>query len=116
VFFDRNGNGRRDLFDFGLSNFKVELLDDAGTVLATTFTGSDGSYRFNNINEPGTYTVRVTPRLGLVATTPNPTTVTATRGQTLRADFGFDLPGSWTLPYSIDTGALLEAFLSHKRP
>jgi len=113
---DRNGNGRRDLFDFGLPLFKVELLDAGGAVLATTFTGLDGNYRFANINEPGTFTVRVTRRYGLLPTTPNPQSVTATKGQTLRADFGFDLPDGWSSPKSIDTGALLEAFFSHKRP
>ena len=60
-------------------------------------------------------TVRVMPRYGLVAATANPQSVTATKGQTLRADFGFDLPDGWSLPYSIDTGALLDAFFGHKR-
>ncbi len=40
-----------------LRGVTVELLDEVGTVIATTVTDSDGMYHFNNLT-PGTYAVR----------------------------------------------------------
>ncbi len=39
-----------------LANVRVDLLDSTGTVIATTQTGADGSYRFDNL-KAGTYSV-----------------------------------------------------------
>ena len=42
-----------------LGNVLIELLDGSGTVLKSTRTAADGSYRFTNL-APGTYTIRET--------------------------------------------------------
>jgi hypothetical protein len=91
VFLDRNGNGRQDRDDFGLRNLQVQLFNSAGEMVAITYTSFDGSYRFTNINEPGAFKVKVVAPSWLIPTTPNPKEVTATRGQTLTANFGFRL-------------------------
>ena len=41
----------------GLEDVVIELLDDSGAVIATTKTGPDGSYRFENV-PPGDYVIR----------------------------------------------------------
>src|SRR5262249_54378085 len=96
VFYDRNGNGQQDRFDFGIAGFRVELVDGSGAVIASTLTSYSGRYSFDNVNQLGTFTVQVVTPSYLVATTPNPLQVTAPRGQTLTATFGFDLSG-WSL-------------------
>jgi hypothetical protein len=105
IFFDRNGNGRQDRRETGLAGVQVELLDSEGTVIATTRTSRGGHYRFANINEPGTFTLRVIPRFGAEATTENPQEVTATRGQVLKASFGFSLRTSFSVAISTSDGA-----------
>ncbi len=58
VWNDVNGNGAQDDGATGLVGVTVELLNSGGTVIATTVTGADGIYSFNNL-AAGTYTVRV---------------------------------------------------------
>ena len=52
VFEDTNGNGIQDNSETGISQVTVNLYDatDTNTVVATTTTGSDGSYVFNNLD------------------------------------------------------------------
>lgn len=61
VFYDLNENGtREDPPEAGLAGVTLDLLDAAGTtVLATTATLADGTYRFSGLTA-GTYQVRVT--------------------------------------------------------
>ncbi len=57
VFLDQNNDGLLNGTDSGIAGVPVELLDAGGTVVATTATAADGSYRFDNLL-PGTYSVR----------------------------------------------------------
>lgn len=72
VFNDRNGNGLRDRGEAGISGVQVELLDDAGEVVATTVTGRAGNYRFTQFGETGDFATRVVPPDGRAVTSTNP--------------------------------------------
>lgn len=63
VFVDLNGNCRRDNGESPIRGVKVELLDQWGSVLATTTTNDSGDYRFTDLG-PGTYSVRETQPTG----------------------------------------------------
>ena len=58
VYVDSNFNNTRNTGDAPIANATVELLDQAGTVLASTTTGADGSYTFNNLDPLQPYTLR----------------------------------------------------------
>jgi protocatechuate 3,4-dioxygenase beta subunit len=58
VWNDANGNGVQDASETGLNGVTVQLLDNGGTVIATTTTAGNGNYTFSNLGA-GTYTVRV---------------------------------------------------------
>ena len=58
VFTDSNGNGAQDQPEGALPGITVELLNDAGKVIATSNTDSNGRYRFR-LTETGDYQVRV---------------------------------------------------------
>lgn len=60
VFFDADGDGGNYLAfngDYALNNIKVELLDEADNVVATTTTDNKGTYYFYN-QKYGNYTIR----------------------------------------------------------
>ncbi len=57
VFEDLNVDGQLDQGDARLSGWTVELLDEEGSVVATTLTDADGSYAFVG-QTPGEYVVR----------------------------------------------------------
>lgn len=57
VFLDQNNNGVQNGADTGLANITVELLDNGGSVVATTTTDAAGAYAFSNLT-PGNYAVR----------------------------------------------------------
>jgi len=57
VFYSPNGDCEWNEGDTPLSGVKVELLDVNGNVIGTTFTGTDGTYRFDNL-PPGVYAVK----------------------------------------------------------
>ena len=64
VWRDTNLDGIEQTNEPDLAGIVVELLDDAGAILATTTTsGSSGFYEFRDL-APGTYRVRVTPPPG----------------------------------------------------
>jgi hypothetical protein len=58
VWLDLDGDGFQDGGEPGLNGVAVELLDGAGTVLASSSTTSAGIYGFNNLLA-GSYSVRV---------------------------------------------------------
>jgi len=63
VFADTNGNGVQDGGEAGLAGVAVRLLDTAGNVIATTTTGTGGTYSFAGV-APGTYQVEFVPPAG----------------------------------------------------
>jgi len=54
VWEDKNHNWVQDTGEAGIAGVKVQLLDTAGAVLATTTTNSTGNYVFSNL-DPGSY-------------------------------------------------------------
>lgn len=57
---DADGDGVQDGGEAGLTGVTVELRDDEDNVVATTTTGANGAYLFDDV-WAGTYTVRVVP-------------------------------------------------------
>ncbi|TDH53345.1 hypothetical protein E2C06_36685, partial [Dankookia rubra] len=57
AFTDTNGDGIQGTGEAGIAGQSVQLLNTAGTVVATTTTGSNGAYSFGNVT-PGTYQVQ----------------------------------------------------------
>ncbi len=94
VYNDNNGNSSLDSGEPRLANVQVELLNSAGTVIATQSTDAVGNYTFTGL-APGTYTVRVSttdPDLppGSSLTTPNNLSVTVPAGSAATGqNFGF---------------------------
>ncbi|MBP0492577.1 SdrD B-like domain-containing protein [Pararoseomonas indoligenes] len=66
-FLDANGNGVRDAGEAGITGATVQLLNSAGTAVATTTTDSNGTYSFTGVT-PGTYQVQFTAPNGAVFT------------------------------------------------
>src|SRR5215813_13787892 len=67
VWNDTDGDGTQDSGEAGISGLTVQLLNNSGTVIATTTTNSSGNYSFTNL-AAGTYTVKVTPPAGYTET------------------------------------------------
>jgi uncharacterized repeat protein (TIGR01451 family) len=57
VFLDQNNNGVQNGGDTGIANVAIELLNNAGAVVATTTTDASGNYSFTGL-APGNYAVR----------------------------------------------------------
>lgn len=57
VFLDQNNNGTQNGADTGIASVTVELLNNSGSVIATTTTDANGAYSFTGL-VPGTYSVR----------------------------------------------------------
>lgn len=70
VFVDFYSNGIQDSFEVGAAGVTVELLDSTGTVIATTVTGPDGSYLFENL-AAGNYSLKFTAPEGYTLTAAN---------------------------------------------
>ncbi len=58
IWLDEDGDGDQDAGENGIGGVLVELLDDTGAVIATTYTDANGGYLFEDI-APGDYTVIV---------------------------------------------------------
>ena len=67
VWEDKNYNGLQDAGEAGIANVTVKLLNNLGTVLATTTTGVNGEYLFSNLN-PADYKVQVVAPSGYFTT------------------------------------------------
>jgi len=79
IFNDSNGNGVQDAGEGGLSGWKVQLLNSAGTVVATATTDANGNYSFTNLSA-GTYRVREVLKSGWTQTSLNPPDFTVQSG------------------------------------
>ncbi|PAL05280.1 hypothetical protein B8W90_12150, partial [Staphylococcus hominis] len=58
VYVDSNYSNTRNTGDAPIANATVELLDAAGTVVASATTAADGSYSFPGLNPLQVYTLR----------------------------------------------------------
>jgi protocatechuate 3,4-dioxygenase beta subunit len=58
VWEDEDADGNQDAEEKGLEGIQLQLVNAGGTVVATTTTGDDGWYGFDNVL-PGTYKVKV---------------------------------------------------------
>ena len=67
VFTDVDGEGT-SVGDPGLGSVDLDLIDDSGSVVATTTSAADGRYSFIDV-VPGTYTVRPVVTPGWILTT-----------------------------------------------
>ncbi len=93
VFLDSNGNGWLDRRELPMPGVTVQLMDDAGEIVATTTTGRDGRYRFTQFRETGDYQVVVVIPPRLAATTSAAQDVLISRGglNISGVDFGLRL-------------------------
>jgi peroxidase len=94
VFNDADRNGRQGFREGGIAGRTIQLLsveDGEATVLATTQTDKNGSYRFDVADrmELGTYQVREVLPPGVIQTTPDPADIVFTRGGQLRIGVNF---------------------------
>lgn len=106
VFADRNGNGRQDRDEAALAGVTLELLNDEGTVIATTRTDRTGRYSFDQFPETGDFQVRVVVPANMVATTANPREFLISTGDVVvrGQDFGLRIAGRPGLRAASDTG------------
>jgi hypothetical protein len=81
VFIDKNRNGIRETTEKPLANTVLNLVDENGTVVATTTTDENGAFTFNDV-PVGTYMVRELQPLGYKSTTPDDLSVTVRSGET----------------------------------
>ncbi len=70
VWYDANGNGQQDSGEAGVAGVSVNLLNAAGTVLATQTTDANGNYLFSNL-AAGQYAVEFVKPNGYNLTTQN---------------------------------------------
>ena len=69
VYNDLNGNGNLDPGEPGLQGWTVNLLDQAGNIVATTTSDANGNYEFDNLF-PGTFIVEEVLQSGWTQTQP----------------------------------------------
>lgn len=88
-FNDLDEDGTKDVGEFGLPGWTINLDVDANeSVDATTTTDENGNYSFSNL-EPGTYRVREVNQSGWFQTTSNPADITTVNGNNVsEIDFG----------------------------
>ena len=63
VWLDSNANGVQEVGEAGLSNVVVQLYGPATSLVASTVTGTNGTYFFTNVI-PGSYSVKFVPPAG----------------------------------------------------
>ena len=84
VFNDLNCNAQKNFGDAGIAGAKVTLTPGNAIVV---YTGSDGTYSFNNL-APGTYIIKNTVPTGYTSCTPNKKTVMITNKNVTNVNFG----------------------------
>lgn len=80
IFNDRNGNGRQDFRERGIAGLTVQLFDEAGLVIDSAVTSSNGGYSFDYV-QIGDYSVRPLLPASTEYTTPAQRAINVTRGQ-----------------------------------
>jgi hypothetical protein len=91
VFADINSNGAWDAAEIGIPGWPVQLQDADGNTVATTTTGVDGAYAFEDLTPGVTYTIVAPPQFTHRPTAPigGSFTVTPSAGQNAGPyDFG----------------------------
>ena len=92
VFADGNGDGKFESGEVGLAGVTLQLLGSDGSVLATTTTAGDGTYRFTGL-DLGTYQVHELTPAGVKLTNAAVQSVKITRGGDAGGlDFGRIVP------------------------
>ena len=79
VFLDNGANGSLDTGDTGLGGWTIELLNNAGSVVASVTSAADGTFRITNLGTnnagavlpAGVYSVRETQKATHGSSTPN---------------------------------------------
>jgi peroxidase len=70
VYLDRNGDGvQNPRLEPGVAGVQIQLLDEDGTVVATTTTDRGGRFRFDRFGGAGDYHVLITTPTGMKLTT-----------------------------------------------
>lgn len=88
VFVDDNGDGVQNPDEPGIAGVTVELIDPvANTLIATTVTAADGTYRFSGVTTGQCRVQEIDPP-GWVGTTPNTIAVFVPVGGNAAANFG----------------------------
>ena len=89
IFNDRDGNGRQQFRERGLSGWSVRLLDEEGNVVDMTTTTASGRYDFAGL-DLGTYTIDVVAPNGWTQTSRALGDIAVTRGMNIAGkDVGF---------------------------
>ncbi|HEU4928441.1 MAG TPA: SdrD B-like domain-containing protein, partial [Candidatus Krumholzibacteria bacterium] len=89
VYYDANGDGKRDPGEPGIPKIKVTLKG------ANRKSTTDSYGRYNITTAPGTYQVEESDPTGYTSTTPNSVSVTLVPGQKHQVDFGDDTSGDY---------------------
>lgn len=77
---DLNRDGVLEDSEPGAPGWVVNLLNAAGTTIASQASKADGTYAFPSLG-PGTYSVRIIPQNGWIRTTTDPDAIPALSGQ-----------------------------------
>jgi protocatechuate 3,4-dioxygenase beta subunit len=112
VWNDLNGNGIQDAGEPGISGATVNLLNAAGTVIATTTTNGSGIYSFTNV-VPGTYSVTFATPVGYIATPSNVGTNDATDSDPISGTVAGIVVGAGQSNTTIDAGFYQPAALGN---
>ncbi|WP_222932384.1 IPTL-CTERM sorting domain-containing protein [Allochromatium humboldtianum] len=93
VFADNNGDGLQDGGALGIANVLVELRGQSDTLIRSTRTGPDGSYRFDGL-DAGAYSVVETDLDRWFSTTSNRVAINLAAGGGATVNFGDQLRGT----------------------
>jgi hypothetical protein len=110
VYDDADGSSAFDDGESGLGGITVTLEDDAGNVVATTTTDSDGTYTFEDIPGGEDYTVVVEAPDGYVGTQNSASyEITDLDADLTGVDFGFTEQADTDFTYEVETDYKQEA-------
>jgi peroxidase len=76
------GGANQAMRAVGVAGVTVELLNDAGEVVATTITDSRGRYRFTQFDETGNYSIQVSTDSDYTSDTDEPLEFLVSNGAT----------------------------------